>query len=142
VFELALLEASGSVARVRCRCSAGTYLRAIAHDMGRELGCGAHLSGLKRTASGPFTIEQAHSLEALEGNLESAFIASTGLLPEFPAVMLDEGGCTHVRQGRNFPASPFRAGAGSRYVKAVWRDELVAIGERVLPNLYHPVVVL
>jgi len=48
-----------------------------------------------------------------------------------------------IRQGRNFPASPFRAGQGSRYVKAVSSDgELIAIGEAKLPNLYHPVVVL
>jgi tRNA pseudouridine55 synthase len=48
-----------------------------------------------------------------------------------------------VRNGRNFPASPFRAGPPSKYVKAVTRTgALVAIGEAVLPNLYHPVVVL
>lgn len=48
-----------------------------------------------------------------------------------------------IRHGRNFPASPFRSDAAARHVKAVTRQgDLVAIGEAVLPNLYHPVVVL
>jgi hypothetical protein len=48
-----------------------------------------------------------------------------------------------IRQGRNFPVSPFRTHAGTRHVKAVSREgDLVAIGEACLPNLYHPVVVL
>ncbi len=142
VYELTLLEASGSVARLRCSCSAGTYLRGIAHDLGRTLGCGAHLIALRRTAAGPFTIAQARTLAELEANVEAALVPAADLLPEIPTVFLDELGSTHVRQGRNFPASPFRAQAGSRYVKAVSGGELVAIGEGVLPNLYHPVVVL
>jgi hypothetical protein len=56
---------------------------------------------------------------------------------------VDELTAAQVRNGRNFPASPFRAGPPSKYVKAVTRNgALVAIGEAVLPNLYHPVVVL
>jgi tRNA pseudouridine55 synthase len=56
---------------------------------------------------------------------------------------VDDSVTAQIRHGRNFPASPFRSPAASRYVKAVTRDgELVAIGECVLPNLYHPAVVL
>ena len=48
-----------------------------------------------------------------------------------------------LMHGRNFPASPFRSQPAAKYVKAVTRTgELVAIGEAVMPNLYHPVVVL
>jgi tRNA pseudouridine55 synthase len=62
---------------------------------------------------------------------------------ELRASPVDIGTVTHIRQGRNFPASPFRTDAGSRYVKAVSREgDLVAIGEACLPNIYHPVVVL
>jgi tRNA pseudouridine55 synthase len=50
---------------------------------------------------------------------------------------------TQIRNGRNFPAWPFRSQPASRYVKAISRQgELVAIGEAVLPNVYHPAVVL
>ena len=55
VFALDLGEFDGTTARICVRCSAGTYLRGIAHDVGRELGCGAFLTALRRTVSGEFT---------------------------------------------------------------------------------------
>jgi hypothetical protein len=65
------------------------------------------------------------------------------MLPGFPSVFVDELTAAQIRNGRNFPASPFRLQPASRHVKAITREgELVAIGEAVLPNLYHPVVVL
>ena len=66
VFALDLLEFDGATARICVRCSAGTYVRGIAHDVGRVLGCGAFLTALRRTASGEFTESQARTLEALE----------------------------------------------------------------------------
>lgn len=53
-------------ARLRVWCSKGTYVRTLAQDIGRELGCLAHLSALRRTEVGPFSIEQAVSLDSLE----------------------------------------------------------------------------
>jgi tRNA pseudouridine55 synthase len=53
-------------------CSKGTYMRALCHDMGRELGCGAAMSGLVRTRSGIFDIDGAHTAEALEAAFSSA----------------------------------------------------------------------
>jgi hypothetical protein len=65
------------------------------------------------------------------------------MLPDFPSVYVEPLTAGQIRQGRNFPVSPFRVQQGARYVKAVSSDgELIAIGEAVLPNLYHPVVVL
>jgi len=148
VHELALVELSGSDARLRVHCSGGTYMRSIAHDVGQALGCGAHLTELRRLASGEFEIDQARTLEQLaalaaEERLVDAFVPSEKLLPAFPSVFVDELTAAQVRHGRNFPASPFRAGPPAKYVKAVTRTgALVAIGEAVLPNLYHPVVVL
>ena len=148
IYELSLLELNGSEARLRVHCSGGTYMRSIAHDIGQALGCGAHLAELRRLASGEFEIDQARTipqLEALavEDRLVDAFVPTEKLLPAFPSVFIDEVTAAHVRHGRNFPASPFRTGGPSKYVKAVERSGgLVAIGEAVLPNLYHPVVVL
>jgi len=147
VYELALLDVEGSRARVRAHCSAGTYLRSIAHELGQAMGCGAHLESLRRTASGDFTLEQARTIAELEllaasGKTAEALIPAAKLLPAFPAVVVDPGIVAQIRQGRNFPVSPFRATA-ARYVKAVSRDgDLVAVGEACLPNVYHPVVVL
>jgi tRNA pseudouridine55 synthase len=148
VYELTLLELNGSDARLRVHCSGGTYMRSIAHDLGQALGSGAHLTELRRLASGEFEIDQARTLEQLEtlaaeGRLVDALVPAEKLLPGFPSVFVDELTAAQVRNGRNFPASPFRAGPPAKYVKAVTRTgTLVAIGEAVLPNLYHPVVVL
>ena len=67
---------------------------------------------------------------AAEGRLAEALIPGAALLPEFPAVIVDSTTAAMVRQGRDFPVSPFRVQAGTRYVKAVSTEgELVAIGE-------------
>jgi len=148
VYELTLLEVSGSDARLRAHCSGGTYMRSIAHDLGRAMGCGAHLHELRRLASGEFELDQARTLEQLaalaaDERLVDAVIPASKLLPGFPAVFVDDLTAAQIRNGRNFPASPFRAQPSAKYVKAVTRaGDMVAVGEAVLPNLYHPVVVL
>jgi|SRR5579862_2210116 len=148
IYELTLGVVSGNEAELLARCSGGTYLRSIAHDLGQAMGCGAHLSELRRLRSGDFTIEQARTIPQLEelataGQLADALIPAADLLPEFPAVTLDTVSAAHVRQGRDFSASPFRAAPDARYVKAIGDSgELIAIGERALPHMYHPVVVL
>lgn len=148
VYELEVLEASGPTVRLRAHCSGGTYMRSIAHDLGQALGCGAHLQDLRRTASGEFEIAQARTLGQLESlaaeeRLLDALVPAGSMLPGIPSVFVDELTATQIRNGRNFPASPFRSQPASRYVKAVTgQGDLVAIGEAVLPNLYHPAVVL
>jgi tRNA pseudouridine55 synthase len=148
IYELTLLEVNGVLARLRIRCSAGTYIRTIAHQLGILLGCGAHVEELVRTRSGPFYIEKAFTLQQLqqkkdEGNLESALLPAAELLPQFPTVLVDEITSAQIRQGRDFNVSPFRADAGAEHVKAIGPDgNLVAIGRIALPHVYHPVVVL
>ena len=148
VFSLTLLEVDGPDVRLRVHCSGGTYVRSIAHDLGRAMGCGAHLLDLRRTASGEFEIGQALTIPRLqalaaEDRLAEATVPAAKMLPEFPCVLVDDPTVAQIRNGRNFPASPFRSQPASRYVKAVTREgALVAIGEAVLPNLYHPVVVM
>ena len=148
VYELTLLELHGADARLRAHCSGGTYMRAIAHELGQMLGCGAHLHDLRRLASGEFEIEQARTIAQLESlaaddRLLDALVPAAQMLPGFPSVFVDEATAAQIRNGRNFAASPFRSQPASKHVKAVTRQgELVAIGEAVLPNLYHPLVVL
>jgi tRNA pseudouridine55 synthase len=148
VYELKLLSVEGSVARLRAHCSAGTYLRAIAHELGQAVGCGAHLQELRRTASGDFLIQSARTIKDLEelaaaGNLRDALIPAAQLLPDFASQFVDDIVEARIRQGRDFPVSPYRQNRTARYVKAVSRSgDLVAIGEIKLPNLCHPIVVL
>jgi tRNA pseudouridine55 synthase len=148
VYELTVLEASGADVRLRVHCSGGTYMRSIAHDLGKAMGCGAHLQELRRIVSGEFEIDQARTLEQLtalvaDERLIDAVVPASKLLPGFPAVFVDDLTASQIRNGRNFPGSPFRSQPLSKHVKAVTRaGELVAVGEAVLPNVYHPVVVL
>jgi len=148
VYSLDLLEVAGSEARVLVRCSAGTYMRSIAHDVGKAMGCGAFLQSLCRKASGDFTLEQARTIAQLEemsreNRIDDAIIPMAQLLPQFPSESVDLLTAGQIRQGRDFRVSPFRVRAAARYVKAVTQQgELVAIGEMKLPNVYHPFLVL
>ncbi|MBS1829510.1 MAG: tRNA pseudouridine(55) synthase TruB [Acidobacteria bacterium] len=147
VFSLDLLEAGPDWIRIDVHCSAGTYLRSLAHDLGQSLGCGAHLEELTRTASGDFTLAQARTLTELEalskeGRLNEVIVPASQLLPQFPAEVVDQITATQIRQGRDFRVSPFRVAKGAQFVRAIDADgSLLAIGEVKLPNLYHPILV-
>jgi tRNA pseudouridine55 synthase len=148
IVTLDLSEFDGTTARICVRCSAGTYVRGIAHDLGRQLGCGAFLTALCRTISGEFTQSQARTLEVLEElvraeRLEQALIPASQVLPEIPTATVDALTAGQIRHGKDFRLSPFVDRAGAKYVKAVSPEgHLIAIGELRLPNLYHPVLVL
>jgi tRNA pseudouridine55 synthase len=148
IYDLSLRGVEGDRARLSVRCSPGTYVRSIAHQLGLALGCGAHVDQLKRTASGPFRLEQAYTLERLQqlkddGRLDEALLKPARLLPEIPPVPVDDLAVRQIRQGRDFTVSAFRVNAGTEHVKAIGPDgSLVAIGRIALPHVYHPVVVM
>lgn len=148
VYDLEILSIEGCEAAVRVHCSAGTYLRSIAHDAGQALGCGAYLKDLRRIVSGDFKIDSARTLEQLaelseQDRLGEALVPASQLLPEFPAEVVDAVTAGQIRNGRDFRISPFRPQTGSRFVKALSsQGDLIAIGEARLPHLYHPVLVL
>ncbi|MBV8818934.1 MAG: tRNA pseudouridine(55) synthase TruB [Acidobacteriaceae bacterium] len=148
IHSLEITEFDGNTARLLVHCGAGTYLRSIAHDLGQKLGCGAILQALRRLSSGVFTIEQAHTLDSLQGladagDVVQALIPAEELLPEFPAERVDSITARQIRQGRLFRVSPFRLRPDTRFVKAITDDgQLLAIGEVRLPHTYHPILVL
>jgi len=82
----------GTKLSVRVHCSKGTYIRSLAVDIGRALGCGAHLSGLRRTAIGSFTADEAVTLQTLESAPEPAawLAAVDAMASHFPLRVLDE----------------------------------------------------
>ncbi len=87
IYKLELLSFTGLEARIVVQCSKGTYIRTLAQDIGRQLGCGAHLKALRRISVGPFLLAEAVGLEALQAMSEpqTALIAldalPAGLLP-------------------------------------------------------------
>lgn len=145
--ELELLEVDGSLAVVRCLCSAGTYIRSLAHDLGQEMGCGAHVASLRRTLVGEFSLENAHTLESLEsmrkaGRIEEAVLSPLALLPEIPVLRVNAVEAAHIRHGRDFRISPFSSCSDAKMVKAVGPDNrLLCLGKAQVPRMYHPFVV-
>lgn len=84
---------------VSVRCTSGTYIRAIARDLGARLGVGGHLTALRRTAVGPYTLAEARTLEQLTDGFAMLPIADAARAA-FPAVELDERRTADVRVGR------------------------------------------
>ena len=126
--------------------SAGGYVRAVAHELGRDLGCGAHLSRLRRTRAGVFTIAEAHTLEefgALAGNVEAMeglFVHPRTLLPEMPAVTGDAMALGRLRNGAQANLPEFSRAALVKVFAG--QKELVGIAKRVAGTLFQPVVVM
>ena len=93
IYELELLEAeSGTDYRLRCLCSKGTYIRTLFHDIGRLLGCGGTLYGLRRTMAAGFTLAQAVTLEEVRERGEALLRPLDGLFAQYPAVTLRSPG--------------------------------------------------
>jgi tRNA pseudouridine55 synthase len=107
VHALAVLGFEAGRLRLRVHCSAGFYVRSLAHDLGTRLGTGAHLAGLRRTRSGDFRMDDAVPLEAVEQDVSVAarrLVPLDSLLPGFAGVSLTDEGLRHARHGR--PLSP------------------------------------
>jgi len=143
-FEITALD--GAEASFVMSISAGGYVRSVAHEMGQDMGCGAHLSRLRRTQAGVFTLDQAHTLEEVEGlagnveALETICVHPRNLLPEMPSVTGDAMALGRLRNGAQanlpeFSQAPLvKVFAGQR--------ELVGIAKRVAGTLFQPVVVM
>jgi tRNA pseudouridine55 synthase len=92
-------------ARVFIRCSSGTYVRTIAADLGERLGCGAHVSSLRRVSIGSFDEADAVALDHLERDDRSSHVLSLrAAMRDFPSITVDEGQSEDVSHGR--PLSP------------------------------------
>jgi tRNA pseudouridine55 synthase len=122
IFRLALLDLSAGTLRVEVECSSGTYIRVLADDIGAQLGCGAHLSELVRTAVGPFTLDGALTLSALEeavrqGHWHQYIHALSAAVRGFPSIVITRAavsalanGMAPVRQGISELIGTFAAG--------------------------------
>jgi tRNA pseudouridine55 synthase len=99
-----VLSYDAGIATVRVHCSAGTYVRALARDLGNALGVGAHLTALRRTASGPYALP-APSLEDLERDGVAAHLTplAGAARAAFPSVVVDGDDARRVTTGVRFP---------------------------------------
>ncbi len=113
---------------VRVRCSSGTYVRALARDLGAALGVGGHLTALRRTAVGPFDVTRTRTLEQLAEELVVLPLAEAAALA-MPVRRLNDAEAVAVGYGRALPLADATAGSeGSGPVAAIAPDgELVAV---------------
>ena len=134
--ELELVEAAVPDLQFRATVSAGTYLRSLARDIGAKLGCGAHLTALRRTAVGPLRLADAVAPEAVTwAALQDAAV----LVGHMPRRQVDKKERDAVVHGRPLKVEPV---ADSQYPVAVFSgDELVAVAELV-GDLLKPRVVV
>ena len=116
-------------------CSKGTYVRSIAEDLGRALGCGAHVSALRRTRAGPFTIEDSvtlNTLEALKGSgelkqMDDLLSPADAALQAMPLVQLSESSGFYMRQGQ--PVMVPNAPCDGMVRVALETGEFLGVGE-------------
>jgi tRNA pseudouridine55 synthase len=101
VHEIRLLQSRGEELDLEVSCSPGTYIRALARDLGAALRTGGHLTALRRLRSGSFGIEQAVTLDALGPDTPLVFLKE--LLPELPAAVVGAEGRAAIRNGRPLP---------------------------------------
>ncbi len=165
VFDYRLTGVEGCIARFVIECSSGTYIRALAHEMGQRLGCGAHLAEISRLAVGEFSLEQAVKLEELAeasraGEFARYLIRLENLLPNFPRANVLPVVERRVRHGSKFnvmvaqvqpgrvelpPGATSALDAGEprppRLRVFNQQDKLIAIAEAVVPRTYQPIVV-
>jgi tRNA pseudouridine55 synthase len=115
VYNLELLEWAPPEAVIDVYCSSGTYVRSLANDLGKSLGCGAHLVGLRRTKSGRFTLRDAVPLRKLrdsfdQGDWYQYLIPAAEALSDWPAVELDAPQMDAIRHGHRIPSVPGSTG--------------------------------
>jgi tRNA pseudouridine55 synthase len=147
---------------LRVECSAGFYVRSLAHDLGQRLGTGAHLAALRRTRSGDYGLTEAIPIDAIERDhlaAAAAFVPLASMLTRLPFVVLTSEGTSRARHGREIgpdqlTSRPAADGPGRVEISATseadrWirlltpEGELVGLArEQADSSLLHPSVVL
>jgi tRNA pseudouridine55 synthase len=108
IFKLEVEDFSADEVVLNITCSKGTYVRTLAEDLGKVLGCGAHVVGLRRLASGPFSLAQALTLEELEGllqikgfdGLDRSLLPVAEIVSDWPALEVPDMTAAFFKQGQ------------------------------------------
>lgn len=143
--EFEILHVEGERASFRARVASGTYMRSVAHDMGKLLGCGAHLESLRRTTLGEFELADAHTLVEVEASagldqVEEMFVHPRKLLPLMPSVTANDETAARIRSGRSVNLPEL---SRAPQVKVFYgQRELIAVATRIAGTLFHPRIVL
>jgi len=144
IHDFRLLALEGDEASFAMHVSAGGYVRSVAHELGQLAGCGAHLSALRRTRAGAFTLDQAINVEDLKSlatvEIEARLPHPRSLLPEMPSITVDDQTAGKIRNGMQVNLPDFSTAS---LVKIFTTPvDMLAIGRRIAGTLMQPIVVM
>jgi tRNA pseudouridine55 synthase len=132
IYQLQVEEVALPLVTMTVTCSQGTYIRTLAADLGRALGCGGHLATLRRVAVGPFQVEEALTLEAMEEmaseELASRIIPLGDCLPGYKILEVGPEDAVHLGHGRTLPWPGNHVVPGER-VRVLAAGDLLAVAE-------------
>lgn len=137
IHELEILQCAPPILELRVRCSKGTYIRALAEDIGAALGTGAHLAALRRTACGRFNIRDAVTLDEMRAmpDRRAALLPLRVLLEGLPSTELDAAAEARLRNGQSLKISGLQAG-----LLALYRSDggVIGLGQAEPEGLLKP----
>ena len=134
IYSAELLQFSEASIELRVHCSKGTYIRSLAEDLGAALGCGAHVSALRRLAAGPYEEGQATTLaELCETNdmqeMDALLLPVSSAVDSWPAVRLHEDTAHYVRQGQPVQVSHAPTDGWVQIFELAEEDRFLGVGE-------------
>lgn len=140
IYQLDLDEFNGDELTITVSCSKGTYIRVLAEDIGKALGCGAYMSALRRTVIGAFQLNRAVTLTQLEGldlaERDALLLPVDALIETMPKVMLDSESAHYLKQGQAIWRAKQTTGAILRLYDD--QDCFLGIGEVMLDGKIAP----
>lgn len=144
IHDFTLTSLAGDEASFTMQVSAGGYVRSVANELGQLAGCGAHLSSLRRTQAGPFTLADAITIDELKNfsseQIEARTLHARTLLPEMPAVTINAETAGRIRNGMQVNVPEFSQAPLIKIFEGP-RD-LLAIARRIAGSLVQPIVVM
>lgn len=113
IYDLQLLDWRPPDLSLRVQCSAGAYIRSLAHDLGQALGVGGYLAALRRTAVGSFTLAHATALDTLDTeNIAASLLPPDSAVAHLPILSVDGEAARQLRHGQRLPRQAARGDAG------------------------------
>ena len=143
IYSAELLQFSEASIELRVHCSKGTYIRSLAEDLGAALGCGAHVSALRRLAAGPYEEGQATTLaELCETNdmqeMDALLLPVSSAVDSWPAVRLHEDTAHYVRQGQPVQVAHAPTDGWVQIFELAEEDRFLGVGEILIDGRVAP----
>ena len=134
IYSAELLQFAEAYIELRVHCSKGTYIRSLAEDLGAALGCGGHVSALRRLAAGPYAEDQAVTLEQVSEigdpqEMDALLLPVASAVGSWPSVRLHEDIAHYVRQGQPVQVAHAPTHGWVQIFESAEEDRFLGVGE-------------